>query len=464
MSTYLHYDALILGSGQAGTPLASHLRSLNLSVCLVERAHIGGCCVNEGCTPTKTMVASGRMAYLVRRATEYGVHDGEGTPRITVAMQEVRERKKDIVDSFRGGGEKRLEAAGVVVEAGRRGSWGEERGGLRWGRGKKVVTAERVFVNVGCRPARPEVPGLDDIPLERVLDSTSIQELGEVPGHLVVVGGGYIGLEFAQLFRRLGADVSIIHRGPGLLSRNDDPELVQCMQRILEEDGIDIIFSATSTTFSNSPSSSAEEAHDLPIRVTTLSAGEKKDFHASHILLATGRVPNTSTLNLSSAGISTTSSGYIPTSPSLQTNIPGIYAMGDVKGGPAFTHVSYDDFRILKAHLAGETARTTEDRTGLVPSVVYTDPQFAHIGPKWGELPKGRGLVSYSMLKAVIDPSTNKIISFSAIAVEAGEIMAVVQMAMVGGLTWMAVRDAVFAHPSWAECLNNLWGGERKEI
>ncbi|KAL1597124.1 hypothetical protein SLS60_008706 [Paraconiothyrium brasiliense] len=329
-------------------------------------------------------------------ATEYGVYsnDAQGKTGVQVAMEEVRKRKRDIVTSFRAGGEKRLEAAGVVVEVGEARFVGEKEVEIRAGDGgKKVVTADKIFVNVGCRPARPEIPGLDDVPEERVLDSTTIQELGSVPAHLVVVGGGYIGLEFAQLFRRLGAEVSIIHRGPRLLARNDDPELVACMHDILEEDGIDVLLSATSTTLSYSSS----EAQGLPILLTTIAQGTQKQIPASHILLATGRTPNTSTLNLPAAGIETTSSGYIPTSPALQTSTPGVYALGDVKGGPAFTHVSYDDFRIVKAQLASDAARSTEDRVGVVPSVVYTDPQFAHVGPKWGDLEKGRKFVSYSM-------------------------------------------------------------------
>jgi pyruvate/2-oxoglutarate dehydrogenase complex dihydrolipoamide dehydrogenase (E3) component len=480
MSNPTHYNVLILGSGQAGTPLATHIKSLGQSVCLVERSHIAGCCVNEGCTPTKTMVASGRMVYLAGRSGQYGVKMGHGS-EIGVNMQEVRQRKRDIVTSFRSGSEKRLESAGVDVLIGAARFVGvrEVEVEVSGSAEAKRVSADKVFINVGCRPARPALAGLDDIDQERVLDSTSVQELGEVPKHLVVIGGGVIGLEFGQLFRRLGANVTIVQRGPRLLGRKDDPELAKCMQDILEEDGIEILFDTVIENVSKSAGS------DMPIAITT--SKSSATIKASHVLLATGRVPNTDTLNLLATGVTTTSSGHIQVSPQLETNVKDIFALGDVKGGPAFTHVSYDDFRIVRDNIfpASEQPprklRTTKEREPFIPSVTYTDPQFAHIGPKLLELPATKRFVSYSMpaswiargletdetrgmLKAVIDAETNHIVSFSAIAVEGGEIMSVVQMAIMGGLTWMDLRDSVFAHPSWSESLNNLWGGEKKTL
>lgn len=477
-----HYDNLVLGSGQAGTPLASHLRSLNQTVCLVERSHIAGCCVNEGCTPTKTMVASGRVAYLSQRSKDYGISTSQGGG-VQVNMKKVRQRKRDIVTSFRGGSERRLKSAGVDVLMGEARFLAPKEVAIELtAGGEEKVSADRIFINVGCRPSRPVVSGLDDIDQTRVLDSTSIQELDEVPEHLVVLGGGYIGLEFGQLFKRLGAKVTIVHRGERLLSRSEDREVVECMQGILEDDGIEILLRTTATSIAKS------EDTKLPIKISTTPMGQSKvDLQASHILLATGRIPNTESLDLPSAGIKTSSSGHIVASPLLETNIEGVYALGDVKGGPAFTHISYDDFRIIRDNLERQTsnpqggAKSTNERASIVPSVVYTDPQLAHIGPKWTALPKHKPLVTYSMpaswiargletdetrgmLKAVVDPETDGIVSFSAIAVEGGELMAVVQMAMVGGLTWKQLRDMVFAHPSWAECLNNLWGGERKEV
>lgn len=480
MTTPKHYNALILGSGQAGTPLATHIAGLGLSVCLVERSHVAGCCVNEGCTPTKTMVASGRIAYLASRAADFGV--GVRSEEVKIDMQKIRQRKRNIVDSFRGGSEKRLANAGVHVLMGSARFVGAKEVEIVPGSGGEVqrLSADKVFVNVGCRPAKPALPGLDEVEQNRVLDSTSVQELGEVPQHLVVIGGGVIGLEFGQLFRRLGAKVTIVQRGPRLLSKRDDPELVECMQGILQEDGVELLLNTVIGTVSKSTDA------DLPITIsTTGSDSTKKQLHASHILLATGRIPNTDTLNPSAAGIKTAPSGHVIASPTLSTNIEDIYALGDVKGGPGFTHVSYDDFRIVRDALypsaTPSQARTTGDRAPFIPSVTYTDPQFASIGPPLSSLPSTKTFATYSMpatwiargletdetrgmLKAVVDPDTNKIVNFTAIAVEAGEIMSVVQMAMLGGLTWMHLRDGVFAHPSWSEALNNLWGGERREV
>ncbi|KAF2195459.1 FAD/NAD(P)-binding domain-containing protein [Zopfia rhizophila CBS 207.26] len=481
-----HYNALILGSGQSGTPLASHLKSLGLSTCLVERSHIGGCCVNEGCTPTKTMVASGRVAYLARRGADYGVYlRGNGEDEVKVDMQKVRERKRAIVKSFREGSERRLRAAGVEVLEGEGRFMGDKEVVVRLnGGGENHLTADKIFINVGCRPSRPaDIKGLHTIDQSRVLDSTSIQELDEVPEHLVVLGGGYVGLEFGQLFRRLGAKVTVIHRGARLFSKRDDPELVECMQDILKEDGIDIFLNATGTTVST---------HDdpkLPILLSsrTPSNDDAKAVRASHILLATGRIPNTDSLGLENTGIKTTPSGHIIASFTLATNVRDVYAMGDVRGGPAFTHVSYDDFRIIRDNpfISGTktegNVKTTLERTLFIPSVVYTDPQLAHIGPKLGDLPKGMEVHTYSMpgtwiargletdetrgmLKAVVEPESGRIVSFSAISPEGGELMAVVQMAMVGGIKWKQLQDMVFAHPSWSESLNNLWGGEMREF
>ncbi|CAO2654137.1 Nn.00g108700.m01.CDS01 [Neocucurbitaria sp. VM-36] len=482
-----HYNALILGSGQGGTPLASHLTSLGQSVCLVERSHIGGCCVNEGCTPTKTLIASGRVAYLARRAADYGVGVGE---EVKIDMQKIRQRKRDIVESFREGSEKRLKDAGVDVIMGSAKFVGpkEVQVDLIDSAETKNVTADKIFVNVGCRPFRPPYPGLDSVDQRRLLDSTSVQELEYVPQHLVVVGGGIIGLEYAQLLRRLGAKVTIVQRNPRLLSRREDPELAECMQDILLDDGINLLLNTTIDAVSKSTNT------NLPISITTNNSksSSKSEVQASHILFATGRVPNTDTLNLPAAGIATIPSGHIHVSPTLETSVGDIYAIGDVKGGPAFTHISYDDFRIIKAnHLPpppGEKEtpsklRTTDERTPVIPSVAYTDPQFASIGPPLPSLLSSnpsKTYITYSMpaswiargletdetrgmMKAVIDAETDRIVSFSAITVEAGDLMSVVQMAMLGGLTWMDLRDAMFAHPTWTEALNNLWSGERRE-
>ncbi|KAF2477908.1 FAD/NAD(P)-binding domain-containing protein [Lindgomyces ingoldianus] len=376
-----HYDALVPGSGQASTPLASHLKGLGLSACPVQRSHIAGCCVNEGCTLTKTMVASGRVAYLARRARECGIHPGHGD--IKVDMQKVRQRKRDIVTSFRGNSDRRLKDAGVDVLMGEANFTGENEVLIELsGGGEKKLSADKIYINLGCQPSRPNIPGLASLDQSRVLDFTSIQELGEVPGHLVILGGGHIGLEFGQLFRRLVAKATIIYRA------SKDPEL------------------PISISVTTNPK-------------TTLSV------RASHIL-ATGRIPNTETLGLDMVGIKTTPLGHIITTPTLSTNVDGVFVLGDVKDGPAFTHISYDDFRIIRNNLTTQNyktqgaVKTTNERATYIPSVEYTDPQFAHIEPKFGDLKtfaKGRNLGDETkrLLKAVVDEGTGQILSFSAL-------------------------------------------------
>ncbi|KAB5570025.1 hypothetical protein GE09DRAFT_957772 [Coniochaeta sp. 2T2.1] len=483
-----HYDALILGSGQSGTPLATTFAAAGKTVALVDKAHVGGTCVNEGCTPTKTMIASGRVAYLARRGwKEYGV--GVPDARVEVDMKKIRQRKRDIVDQFRGGSEGRLKKAGVDVIKGEGRFKGEGRGKVvvvRGGggeEGEREVSADLVFVNVGERPSRPDIPGLEGVRPEKVLDSTSIMELDEVPKHLIVMGGGYIGLEFGQLFRRLGAQVTIVQRAKQLVPR-EDKDVAEEMLKILREDGITVHLSASPLSISRAVPTEERLGEFGAYRLKTkLESGEEEEIQGTHFLLATGRVPNTANLNLDAVGIKTTPKGNIVVNDKFETGVPGIYALGDVHGGPAFTHISYDDYRIVRANLlssqtpsttpAMHTSRASVSRN-LTPYVVYTDPQLAHVGlhakdlagrkTKTAKMPMSyvaRALETdetRGLMKATVDAETGEILGFTCLGVEGGEIMAVVQTAMMGGLKWWDLEAAVWAHPSLAESLNNLWG------
>ncbi|OIW33518.1 FAD/NAD(P)-binding domain-containing protein [Coniochaeta ligniaria NRRL 30616] len=481
-----HYDALVLGSGQAGTPLAKAFAAAGRKVALVDRAHVGGTCVNEGCTPTKTMIASGRVAYLARRAwDDYGVGDAGG--KVRVDMAKIRQRKRDIVDQFRGGSEGRLDKAGVDIIRGEgRFVAGKERTLLvkmAEGGEEREVSADLVFINVGEGPSRPQIPGLKHIDPKRVLDSTSIMELDEVPRHLVVLGGGYIGLEFGQLFRRLGAQVTIVQRGKQLVPREDE-DIAGALLGILAEDGILVHLSASPTSFksNNLPNGQPSELEPFTLNINRKS-GQEFDIQGTHILLATGRIPMTANLNLDAVGIKTTPKGHIVVNDKFETGAPGIYALGDVHGGPAFTHISYDDYRIIRANLLpGQTPSTTpplhtsaaSKSRNLTPYVVYTDPQLGHVGLHARDL-AGRRIKTAAMpmsyvaraletdetrgvMKATVDAETGEILGFTCLGVEGGEIMAVVQTAMMGGLKWWDLEAAVWAHPSLAESLNNLWG------
>jgi pyruvate/2-oxoglutarate dehydrogenase complex dihydrolipoamide dehydrogenase (E3) component len=475
------FDVLVIGSGQAGTPLASTFARAGRRTALVERAHIGGCCVNEGCTPTKTMVASGRAAYMARRGADYGVHTPGGVDgRIVVDMGRVRQRKRDIVTQFRGGGETRTKAAGVEVLMGEASFEEAKTVRVRMNDGSEaVVAADLIFINTGERPSNPKIPGIEGVDGVRVLDSTSIQELDEVPEHLIVLGGGYVGLEFAQLFRRLGAQITVIQRGKQLLPR-EDPEIAECLLDILKEDGLTVHLETIATRSNCSP---------MSVELTCQSKdGTELTISGSHLLLAAGRVPNTDMLNLSAAGVSTNSKGYIVANERLETTAVGIYVLGDVKGPPAFTHISYDDFRIIQTNLINTENKPQQQQASthnrLVPYVVYTDPQLGHVGLHEHEARKllefqnsGSAKIQVArmrmtsvaraletgetrgMMKAVVEGETGRILGFTCLGIEGGEVMSVVQMAMMAGMSWRLLADAVWAHPALAESLNNLWAG-----
>lgn len=280
------YDAIVLGSGQGGTPLAIALANAGRKTALVGKAHVGGCCINEGCTPTKTMVASARVAYLARRARDYGVHASS----VAVDMMAVRQRKRDIVNSFRGGSESRLKATAnldlIMGHAKFVAAKELEVNGA--GGSLEKIKAETIFINVGCRPARLDLSGPKG---PQMLDSTSIMELDTVPENLVVVGGGYVGLEFAQMFRRFGSDVTVVHRGSQLLPR-EDTDIADEVKKILEQDGLNIMLRT-------SPFRISEDGKKLSVTVN----GAEKHLSATHILAAAGRVPNTDILSVSASGV-----------------------------------------------------------------------------------------------------------------------------------------------------------------
>jgi len=470
------YDAVVIGSGQAGTPLASAFANAGQKTLLIERSHIAGCCVNEGCTPTKTIIASGRAAYLTRRGQDYGVHttEAKGANQVWIDMQRVRQRKRDIVDSFRGGSEKRLKDAGVEVLMGEASFLGATEVRVKMDDGsEKRVEGKKIFINVGERPAPPSFPGVEKLEKGQMLDSTTIQELGAVPERLVVIGGGYVGVEFAQLMSRLGAHVTVVQRGKQLLPR-EDPEVAETLKEILEEDGLDIRLGTEITGVERA------NGDKFTLKIRTVGQEHEDNITGTHILFAAGRVPNTESLNLKSAGIATNKRGYIVADEFLATSAENVYVLGDVKGPPAFTHISYDDFRIIKRNLIDNSEQVNKLSTKgrLVPYVVYTDPQLGHVGfhereartmfpgraIRTAQMPMAyvaRALEtdeSRGLMKAVVDGDSGEILGFTCLGIEGGEVMAVVQTAMMGSVTYQQLQDAVWAHPSLAESLNNLWG------
>lgn len=472
MATNLQYEVIIIGSGQSGTPLATAFAKAGQKTAIIEREHIGGTCINEGCTPTKTLIASGRVAYLVRKGPDYGIHTCEHETDVNVAvvdMLKIRQRKRNIVASFRGGSETKLRDAGVDVLTGEATFVDEKT--LKYkdsGDNVRTVQGQKIFINVGARPAPPLLEGIGLLDQKAVLDSTSIQELDNVPGHLVVIGGGYVGVEFAQLFRRLGAQVTIIQRGRQLLPREDE-EIAHLLQNIFQEDGLTVHLNSDPVRIAPSPSGFTLYFH---------TNNGDQTVEGTHILFAAGRVPNTDRLKPEAAGINTDKKGYIVTNEYLETSSPSIFAIGDVKGPPAFTHISYDDFRIIRSNMLSLPSAKLSIKDRIVPYVVFTDPQLAHVGLhekearvkfpnkriQTAKMPMAyvaRALEtdeSRGMMKAVVDGDTGLILGFSCLGIEGGEIMSNVEMAMIGNVPYQKLRDAVLAHPTLAESLNNIWG------
>ena len=420
--------------------------------------YIGGTCVNVGCTPTKTMYNSARVAYLARRSADYGVHTGN----VTVNMSEVRARKQGVVDSFRDGGLKGIEkTSGLDLLNGEASFTGSNAIEVRLNDGgKRVLKADKIFINTGGRPSTPNVDGLDVVPH---LDSTSIMELDQLPEHLLVMGGGYIGLEFGQMFRRFGSQVTIVHRGERLLAR-EDPDVADEIAKILREDGITVLL--------NSDVSSVSPA-DGTIRLVARTAQGNETLQGSHLLVAVGRSPNTERLNLPAAGMDTDKRGFVTVNQRLETNVPGIYALGDVNGGPQFTHISYDDFRIIRTNLVEGGVATTTDR--LVPYTVFMDPQLGRVGLteteanerglniRIAKLPMAHVARAIEMsetrgfIKAVVDADSNQILGCAVLGVEGGELMAMFEIAMMGRIPYTRLKEGIFAHPTMAESLNNLF-------
>jgi pyruvate/2-oxoglutarate dehydrogenase complex dihydrolipoamide dehydrogenase (E3) component len=456
--TTTYYDAIVIGAGQGGGPLAGRLAGAGRRTAIIERKHVGGSCINEGCTPTKTMVASARVAYLARRGADYGVHVGG----VTLDQRVVRKRKRDIVDSFRTGSRKGLERRDdldLVMGEARFSGAKEVTVALNDG-GERVLTADTIVINTGARPRIPELFGLAEVPS---LDSTSIMELDTVPEHLIVLGGGFIGLEFAQMFRRFGAEVTIVEGGPRLAPREDE-DVCEALAGILRDDGIALRFGVA-------PTQVTPDGNGVALTLLTDTGGET--LRGSHLLVAVGRVPNTDRLHLEAAGVETTDSGHVRVNDRLETSAEGIYAAGDVKGGPAFTHISYDDYRVLRTNLIEGGDADIADR--IAPYVVFIDPQFGRVGLSEDQA-KHQGIEyvvaklpmshvaraietdeTSGFMKVLVDPVSKQILGCAVIGIEGGEIMSMLQIAMMGRLPYTALREATFAHPTLAEALNNLF-------
>jgi pyruvate/2-oxoglutarate dehydrogenase complex dihydrolipoamide dehydrogenase (E3) component len=452
------YDAIVIGTSQGGRFLPIELAKAGQRVALVERGPLGGVCVNTGCTPTKTVVASARLAYQARRGAEYGVRLGQ----VSVDLAAVRERKRAMVAGARENYASRLAQDELdLIEGEARFTGPKTLEIALTDGGTRQIGAPVIVIDAGTRPRPLTIAGVDDVP---VLDSTSIMELDELPEHLIILGGGYIGLEFGQMFRRFGSEVTIVQSAARLMMIEDE-DVSDEVAAILRDDGITVLTSATPTR--------VEPADGRRLRLTVRTADGEQRIEGSHLLSAIGRVPNTEALIPEAAGIRLNDLGFIAVDEYLETSVPGVYAMGDVKGGPAFTHLSYDDYRILQANLVRHEKASTRDR--IVPYTMFIDPQLGRAGLTEREArAQGRAIrvaklpmsavvraietgETRGFMKTVVDADSGQILGCAVLGSEGGEIMTMIQVAMLGKLTYTAMTNAIFTHPLLAEGLNTLF-------
>ncbi len=452
------YDAIIIGAGQAGGPLAKKMAEAGKKTALIEKRWVGGTCVNDGCTPTKTMIASAKAAWMARNSSKLGIDVKD----ISVNMPAIKKRKDDIVTKSRTGNQKAIEATeNLDLIFGEAKFTGEKTISIKLNEGGvEELQASLIFINTGAKTFVPEIDGLNDF---NYLTSTSIMELEQVPGHLLILGGNYIGLEFGQMFSRFGSKVTILERSGSILSR-EDKDIADGVANILEAENINIITGAAVQSFKQSGSN---------IIASIKKAEEEIVIECSHVLIAVGRTPQSKALNLEAAGVNTDEKGNIIVNDKLETNIKGIYAMGDVKGGPAFTHISYNDYTIVYRNLLEGDDYNIKDRP--VPYCMFTDPELGRIGLSETEARKQGLNIKVAVLpmehvaraietgdtrgfmKAVVDADTKQILGAAILGQQGGEIMTVLQMAMMGNITYDRIRYCVIAHPLYAESLNNLF-------
>jgi len=455
------YDAIIIGSGQAGVPLAKKLAKAGKKTVLIEKRYIGGTCVNDGCTPTKTWVGTAKMAYMADKSAYLGVKIKD----YKIDMRRIKKRKDDIVLNARNGSLQALEdTRNLAVIFGEASFTGEKIILIELNEGGTLqVTADLIFINTGTKALIPEIDGLNEIDY---LTNTSILELEKVPKHLLVLGANYIGMEFGQMFRRFGSKVTLLERSQRILSR-EDSDIAEEMHKLLNDEQIEIYVDAKTTGFKKTKKGN--------IKAMVTIGGKEQKITCSNVLIATGRVPQTEALQLDKTRVKVNEKGYIIVDDKLQTNVPGIYALGDINGGPAFTHIAYNDYTIVYRNIIEKQNISTKSR--LLPYCMYTDPQLGRVGISEEEAKKQGLNVKIAKLpmahvaraievgdtrgfmKAVVDPKTKKILGAAVLGQEGGEIMTVLQMAMEGGITYDTLRYFVFAHPSYSESINNLFLG-----
>lgn len=450
------YEVLIIGSGEAGKYMAWTMAKAGHRTAVVERKLIGGSCPNIACLPSKNMIHSAKVASLARRGAEFGLAFGS----LGIDMKGVQHRKRKMVEDLIHIHLDRYKASGAELIMGTARFIGPRtvEVSLREG-GTRVIAGDRVFLNLGTRAAIPDVPGLV---ASQPMTHVEALDLDRLPDHLIVLGGGYVGLELAQAMRRFGAGVTLIEKGERLATR-EDADVGAALLELFHSEGINV--------FLKTKVRSVEGRSGQQIQVHVEDSNGDRKLEGSDLLVATGRTPNTEGIGLEQAGIKLNAQGYVEVNERLETTAPNVWAMGDCAGSPIFTHVAFDDFRIIRDNLSGGN-RTTRNR--VVPYCVFTDPELARVGLNESEA-NARGieyrLVKIPMaavlrmrtlselhgfIKVLIAPDTDRILGLTALGTEASELMAAVQTAMLGGLPYTTLRDAIFTHPTTAEGLTVL--------
>ncbi len=445
-------DVLIVGSGQAAKPLAPRFAAAGLRVVLFERAELGGTCTNTGCTPTKTMIASARAAHVARTGARLGVHSSD----VTVDLEEVVARKDRLVEEWRAGIARHLAAAGERVRVVR--AQARFVGDRRLDAGGDTYHAPLVILDVGARAEVPPLPGLASVPW---LDNASLLAVRELPSHLMVLGGGYIGCEMGQMFRRFGASVTIIHRGEHLLSR-EDPDASEAIEGALRREGIELRLRSAAQSV----------AREGDATVVRLADGSR--VRGSHLLLALGRRPNTDGLGCEAGGVALDERGYVEADDYYATTASGVYAVGDVLGGPQFTHTSWDDHRLLFDLLMSPHKPRRSRHARTIPYTVFTDPQLAGFGHnETSARAKGVAFEAATMpfgdvaraievdetagtMKILVDPGSEKLLGARLVGAEAGELVHIFLPLLQAGIGARSIVDAEFVHPTFAEGVQSL--------
>lgn len=443
-----NYDAIIIGSGQGGGPLAHKLADLEWNVALIEKDHLGGSCVNYGCTPTKTMMASSRIAHYARRGPEFGVH----TQPVNVNLAQVVARKDKLVKEWREGQNYHAESRPTLD--------------LYRGHGRftgphtvevngETLTGEKIFINTGTRSRIIPIPGLDEV---GYLTNRNIMDLTETPEHLLVLGGNYLGLEFGQMFGRFGSKVTVIELMDQIIPREDE-DVSEALQKALEDEGLVFHLGAKTTRV-------AKTASGIELALEKKD-GSSQTLSGSHLLVSIGRTPNSDDLGLEAAGIETDKAGFIKHNEKLETNVPGVWVIGDVKGGPAFTHISYEDHLVIFDNLVNGANKTISNR--IVPYALFTDPELGRVGLtekdakaagynlKVGKIPMewvARAIErteTKGLMKIVINADNDHILGATILGPEGGEVVQVLMALMMAGAPWTVFKQATFIHPTLVE-------------